>query len=165
VFKIHGSIDWCLLEGDTIPRRVRSGIKTESSKRHILIYPAATKYQEAQRNPFAQMIHYMRHSLCPNEGMEMVLAICGYSFNDSHIDVEIENALYQSDGRLTIAAFVHTDAPEGRLKAWLTNALISEQVRVYANKGYYHGSNEIKFEKDIPWWKFEVLASLLGGER
>jgi len=42
VFKIHGSIDWCLLEGDSLPRRIRSGIKTEAAKNHILIYPAAT---------------------------------------------------------------------------------------------------------------------------
>ena len=105
VFKIHGSIDWCLLEGDSLPRRIRSGIKTESPKSHVLIYPAATKYQETQRDPFAQMLNHMRLSLCPSERKEMVLAICGYNFGDSHIDLEIENALYQSNGRLTIAAF------------------------------------------------------------
>ena len=116
VFKIHGSIDWRLLEGDSLPRRIRSGIKPESPNSHVLIYPAATKYQEAQRDPFAQLLQEMRRSLCPGEGMEMVLAICGYSFGDSHIDLEIENALLQSEGRLTIAAFVGADEPEGKLK-------------------------------------------------
>jgi hypothetical protein len=67
VFKVHGSIDWCLLEGDSLPKRIRSGIKTESGKSHVLIYPAATKYQETQRNPFAQMLNHMRQSLCPSE--------------------------------------------------------------------------------------------------
>ncbi len=165
VFKIHGSIDWCLLKGDSLPRRIRAGIKTESSKNHVLIYPAATKYQETQRDPFAQMLYHMRQSLCPPEGKEMVLAICGYSFGDSHVDLEIENALYQSEGRLTIAAFVNTDKPEGKLEKWLAESTISEQIRVYANKGFFHGDKKVECQKNIPWWKFEVLTRLLGGER
>jgi hypothetical protein len=165
VFKIHGSIDWCLLQDDSLPRRIRSGIKTESERNHVLIYPAATKYQETQRDPFAQMLHHMRQSLCPSEGKEMVLAICGYSFGDSHIDLEIENALYQSEGRLTVAAFVETIEPEGKLRKWLDNPTISEQIRVYANKGFFHGAKESKRDEEISWWKFEILARLLGGER
>jgi len=165
VFKIHGSIDWCHFEGDSLPRRIRSGIKTESAKNHVLIYPAATKYQETRRDPFAQMLNHMRHSLCPIEGKEMVLAICGYSFGDSHVDMEIENALYQSEGRLTIAAFVGTDDPQGKLNEWLADSSISEQIRVYANKGFYHGDKTLKLDSDTPWWKFEILARLLGGER
>lgn len=169
VFKIHGSIDWRLLEDDSLPRRIRSGIKTESAKNHVLIYPAATKYQETQRDPFAQMLNQMRQSLCPSEGREMVLAICGYSFGDSHINSEIENALHQSEGRLTIAAFVETDEPKGQLKKWLSHPAISEQIRVYANKGYFHGDEKNKLvdklNDEIPWWKFEILSRLLGGER
>jgi len=165
VFKIHGSIDWCLLQNDSLPRRIRAGIKTESDKNHVLIYPAATKYQETQRDPFAQMLHHMRQSLCPGEGKEMVLAICGYNFGDSHIDLEIENALYQSEGRLTIAAFVSNNEPEGKLRNWLEDTAINEQIRVYANKGFYHGNKVFKQDFDLTWWKFEVLARLLGGER
>jgi len=165
VFKIHGSIDWCLLKDDTLPRRIRSGIKTESDKSNVLIYPATTKYQETQRDPFAQMLSNMRNSLCPDEGKEMVLVISGYSFGDSHINIEIENALYQSDGRLTIAGFVGTDEPEGKLRDWLNDTAINEQVRVYANKGFFHGDKQSTQEADLPWWKFEVLARLLGGER
>ena len=165
VFKVHGSIDWCLLEGDSLPRRIRSGIKTESRKSHVLIYPAATKYQETQRDPFAQLLQYMRLSLSPCKGKEMVLVICGYDFGDSHIDLEIENALYQSEGRLTIAAFAGTDEPEGKLKDWLTDSAISEQIRVYAKKGFFHGDKELKRENEMPWWRFEILARLLGGER
>ncbi|MGK5092085.1 SIR2 family protein [Deltaproteobacteria bacterium TL4] len=165
VFKIHGSIDWCLLESDSLPRRIRSGIKTESAKNHVLIYPAATKYQETQRNPFAQMLNHFRQSLCPSERKEMVLAICGYSFGDSHIDLEIENALHQSEGRLTIAAFVETDEPRGKLKEWLTHPAISEQIRVYAKRGFFYGDKKLKLDNEILWWKFEILARLLGGER
>ncbi len=165
VFKIHGSIDWCLLGDNLLPRRIRSGIKTEFAKSHVLIYPAATKYQETQRDPFAQMLNHFRQSICPSEGKEMVLAICGYSFGDSHIDSELENALHQSEGRLTIAAFVETVEPEGKLKEWLAHSTISEQIRVYAKKGFFHSDKKLKLDDEIPWWKFEILARLLGGER
>lgn len=165
VFKIHGSIDWCLVDGDSLPRRIRSGIKTDFAENHVLIYPAATKYQETQRDPFAQMLKNMRLSFCPSEGKEMVLAICGYSFGDPHIDLEVENALHESAGRLTIAAFVETEEPEGKLKEWLIQPAISDQIRVYAKKGFFHGEKELKFDDGVSWWKFEILARLLGGER
>jgi len=165
VFKIHGSIDWCLLTGDSLPRRIRSGIKTETKMSHVLIYPAATKYLETQRDPFAQLLNHIRLRLCPGEGKEMVLAICGYSFGDSHIDLEIENALYQSEGRLTIVAFVGSDEPEGKLRNWLNDAAVSDQIRVYANRGFFHGDNESRPATEVPWWKFEILTRLLGGER
>ncbi len=97
---------------------------------------------------------------------EVVLAICGYSFGDSHIDIEIEEALFKSKGRLTVAAFISDDAPQGILKKWIENPLITEQIRVYANKGFFHADNITKSaDDDLPWWKFEVLSRLLGGER
>lgn len=165
VFKVHGSIDWCLLKDDSIPRRIRAGIKTESDKSHVLIYPAATKYQETQRDPFAKILQYMRETLSPCERKEMVLVICGYSFGDSHIDLEIEKALYQSEGRLTIVAFVGTNEPEGKLLNWLSDDTISDQVRVYANKGFFHGNKKSMQDAELPWWKFEILTQLLGGKR
>lgn len=165
VFKVHGSIDWCLLKGDSLPRRVRRGITSAAEQEHVLIYPAATKYQEAQRDPFAQLLQEMRQCLRPAENKEVVLAICGYSFCDSHIDLEVENALYQSEGRLTVAAFVSDDEPQGTLKEWVDDPRIGRQIRVYANKGFIHSDATMKSDEDIPWWKFEVLGRLLGGEK
>ena len=95
----------------------------------------------------------------------MVLVICGYSFGDSHIDLEIDNALHQSNRRLTIAAFTGTDEPEGKLKEWLADPAIAEQVRVYAKSGLFHGEKKVTLDDEIPWWKFEILAKLLGGDR
>jgi hypothetical protein len=164
VFKLHGSIEWCLLEGDPLPRRVRIGIKHDPNST-VLIYPAATKYQETQRDPFAQLLQKMRFGLRPKDVEEIVLVICGYSFGDSHIDLEIENALLQSGGRLTVAAFVSDDEPKGILEKWIGTPSISEQIRVYSNKSFLHADTIIKTDKDLPWWKFEVLARLLGGER
>lgn len=165
VYKIHGSVDWCLLEGDALPRRIRSRLITESPKKHILIYPAATKYQETQRDPFAQMLRDFRYRLCPPEGKEMILVICGYSFHDGHIDSEIENALYQSNGRLTVLSFTSGEKPTEVLDRWRKDSEIGKQVRVYTNRGVFHGEDEKVYDHDLPWWRFEVLSRILGGER
>lgn len=174
VFKIHGSMDWCVLGDDLLPRRIPARIKTDASRSHVLIYPAATKYKETQRDPFAQLFHQMRQSLRPGAKEEMVLAICGYSFGDSHIDLEIETALYQSKGRLTLAVFYEDksngelfsddDATPKKLKSWMDNPELTSQIRLYSNKGFFHAGTEVKMS-DVPWWRFEILARLLGGER
>jgi len=165
VYKVHGSIDWCLLEGDTLPRRVRKGINPDTSLEHVLIYPAATKYQESQKDPFAQLLNQVRIVLLPTEGNEKVLAICGYSFGDDHINIEIENALIQSKGRLTVAIFKKNDVTSGIIKKWIDNPAIADQIRIYSNKGYFHSANRMELSETLPWWKFEVLGRLLGGER
>jgi len=79
--------------------------------------------------------------------------------------LEIENALYQSERGLTVAAFINRDEPEGKLRNWLDDRTINEQIRVYANKGFFHGNKQSKQDSDLSWWKFEILARLLGGER
>lgn len=165
VYKVHGSVDWCLLDRDALPRRIRSRIITESPKKHILIYPAATKYQETQRDPFAQMLNAFRARLCPVEGKEMVLAVCGYGFHDSHIDTEIENALYQSDGRLTLVIFTSENDLPNLINKWLLDSKIGKQVKVYSNKCIFHGDNKQFYDFELPWWKFEILSRILGGER
>ena len=165
VYKVHGSVDWCLLERDTLPRRIRSRLITESPQKHILIYPAATKYQETQRDPFAQMLRDFRIRLCPCEGKEMVLVICGYGFHDAHIDVEIENALFQSDGRLTVVIFTNENKLPDRVLGWLSDEVIGKQVKVYSSRCIFHGEKKHIFDFDLPWWKFETLSRVLGGER
>lgn len=166
VFKIHGSIDWCLLEeDDVLPRRVRPNVALSGALNRVMIWPAATKYREAQRDPYAQMISEMKRTLRPNDGCEVVLAICGYRFGDSHINMELDQALRESEQRLTIIAFTSENEPTGQLKDWAQDPVIYDQVCIYANRGFYHGNDQIRSNVDLPWWNFEILTRLLEGER
>lgn len=168
VLKIHGSIDWIQIDGDPLPRRIRlSGQKFSgiNLKDKVLIWPAATKYQESQKDPYAQILAVMRNALRPAIHAETVLAICGYRFGDSHINIEIDRALRESEGRLTVLIFTENDSPIGQLKLWFDDVAVREQVRIYAKRGFYHGETSVTSETDLPWWKFEVLARILGGER
>jgi hypothetical protein len=166
VLKLHGSIDWTEISGDLMPRRVAGSCTLPCAHdQRVLIWPASTKYRETQRDPYAQLFDLARQSLFPTPGSQVVLTICGYSFGDSHINIEIDRALRESDGELTIVAFTADDDPKGELKKWHDDKAISDQVRIYARKGFFHGTTNEVSAVDLPWWKFENITRLLGGER
>lgn len=165
VLKVHGSIDWCLLDDDTLPRRIRPSMSLIQPIEKVLIWPAATKYIETQRDPYAQIMNYLRGSLRPTAHAQIVLIICGYGFGDAHINIEIDRALHEADGNLTVLVFTSLDQPDGQLASWLANPVVREEVRIHTKRGFYHGQIALRSDVDLPWWKFETLTRLLGGER
>lgn len=165
VFKLHGSVDWCSCDGDILPRRIRAGLKIPTREDHLLIWPAATKYRETQRDPYAQLVSLMRQSLRPAPNTETVLAVCGYAFSDEHINAEIDRALRESSERLTLLAFTSDDQPTGQLSIWLEDMSVANRVRIHANRGFFHGKDRRELPHSIPWWKFEVITQLMSGNR
>jgi hypothetical protein len=166
VLKLHGSVNWCEVAGDPLPRRIASSLHVQDMQdRNILIWPASTKYRETQLDPFAQLAERARRTLRPVRGTQRVLVICGYSFGDAHVNIEVEKALKESAGDLTVIAFSSEERPMGKLKEWNESVGIREQVLIYARRGFFHGDVAEVSEHDLPWWKFENLARLLGGER
>jgi len=166
VLKLHGSIDWSEISGDPLPRRIAKSLTLPAGNdRKALIWPASTKYRETQRDPYAQLSSLVRSVLRPQSGSQTVLTICGYSFGDSHINIEVERALRESGGQLTVVVFASDDAPIGELKRLHQDKEIMDQVRIYARKGFFHGMTAATSTSDLPWWKFENITRLLGGER
>lgn len=165
VFKVHGSIDWCVLDRDVLPRRIRPTVAPHVPGQHVLIWPAATKYRETQRDPYAKILEFMRTALRPPLRSEVILSICGYSFGDSHINLEVDRALRESEQRLTVIAFTSDESPTGPLGEWLADPAVHDQVSVYARRGFFHGKDRQISGVDLPWWKFETVVRLLGGER
>lgn len=169
VFKAHGSIDWRLLQGDPLPRRMRGKVLLESIKdevrERVMIWPAATKYRETQRDPYAQILELMRQSLNPKQSEEVILTICGYRFADMHINVEIDRALRESQKRLNILIFTEEDKPVYWIKRWFEDKQINEQIRIHAKRGFFHAGKVYESKEDLAWWKFENIVRLLGGEK
>ena len=166
VFKLHGSINWCELPDDPLPRRVGASLQiAAASERRILIWPASTKYRETQLDPYAQLAERARRVLRPNRGSQCVLVVCGYGFGDAHINIELDRGLRESAGDLTIVVFTADNEPSGQLGTWHKDASVTEQVLVFANRGFFHGAQSAPATKDLLWWKFENLTRLLGGER
>ena len=165
VIKLHGSIDWRQFPDEQSPRRIGPSIAIPGAvDLPVLIWPSSNKYQEAQLNPFAQLLDRARRAIRPTAGAQHLLVVCGYSFGDSHINLEIDNALKASEGKLTIAAFTDKDKPTGLLKDWHNNEAVREQVLIFANRGFFHGGHDVISLKDLPWWKFESLTKIFKGE-
>ncbi|WP_341953786.1 SIR2 family protein [Salinibacterium sp. TMP30] len=166
VLKLHGSIDWAKLAGDPFPRRRSTRNQRPSPEAsQVMIWPASTKYAEAQRDPFAQLIQRARKVLNPPPGDSRLLLISGYSFGDTHINAEVDDALRQSDGRLTVVAFIGDEEPPESLSGWLQDPTIGPNVLTFGRTGFWHGLTSEKAETDLPWWKFETLARIAEGEQ
>ena len=164
VFKVHGSINWRQFQDEISPRRVGSGIELPNeSNLPVLIWPSSTKYQETQLDPFAQLLDRARQAMKPPPGAQRLLVICGYSFGDKHINFEIDKALRESYGNLTVAAFTDAVDPKGKLKEWNEDVAVREQVLIFTRRGFFHGNEREPSPHDLYWWKFEILTMILGG--
>jgi len=166
VYKLHGSITWYEVEGDPLPRRLSKNLGAFATKdKHVVIWPASVKYRETQKDPYAQLAGLARSVLRPVGDSQKVLVACGYSFNDLHINAEIDRALKESKGNLTVVAFSSESQPVGQLKAWHESDAVKNQVLIFSNRGFFHGDVIHVSKEDLLWWKFENLTRLLGGER
>ena len=165
VIKIHGSIDWHHFTGEQSPRRIRPSVEIqEGVDLPVLIWPSSNKYQEAHLDPFAQLLDFARAAMRPTYESQRLLVVCGYSFGDRHINLEIDHALKDSKGKLTIAVFTDGDEPSGQLKEWHDSDVVRDQVLIFANRGFFHGEIKDTSPTDLAWWKFEVLTKIFRGE-
>jgi hypothetical protein len=159
VIKLHGSIDWHL-DDDARVWRVRDGDLYPNETSQVLIYPQVTKYLATQRDPFASQFDLFRRRL--GTGTENVLAICGYSFGDDHINQEIELALQRPENRTTILAF--SSDLNLILERWRTLPW-AKRLYIITGKGLYVGSEGPFYppsDKDSrKWWKFDGVIKIL----
>jgi hypothetical protein len=167
VLKLHGSVDW-FKNTEVGLLRVRYGVKYLADLAGTLIYPQATKYLETQKDPFAKIFDCFRRVLHSPESH--LLAIVGYSFGDSHINGEIEQALLNKNNKTVVVAFSRETPIEGgtavceALKRWLENKEFGSRVYVATDKALYHGSFRYVQEPvggDLKWWTFDGVTDFL----
>lgn len=159
VIKLHGSIDWHLGEDDRV-LRVRDGDLYPKKISRVLIYPQSTKYLATQRDPFAAQFDLFRRALGARE--ENVLATCGYSFGDEHINQEIELALKRPENKTTILAF--SKGLNDTLERW-RSASSGKRVYVITEDGVYVGRDGPYSPPATPskhdWWTFSGVTKML----
>ncbi len=162
LIKLHGSSDWHLGEDGRI-WRVREGDQYPAKAAKVLIHPQSTKYLATQRDPFAAQFDLLRRTLSTQA--DNVLAICGYSFGDEHINQEIEFALSAPDNRTTVVAFLAEASgwPEC-ISRWRASAW-AKRLYVVTDKGMYVGSTgpfcAVEHDASRDWWTFEGVTKIL----
>lgn len=101
LWKIHGSLNWFKNSEGNITRGYNSASKSGSSeyKDKHLIYPSHLKYNESRKMPFLALIDRLGKFISYKGA---TLIICGYSFNDEHLNDTILKAMQSNS---TAAAF------------------------------------------------------------
>lgn len=159
VIKLHGSIDWHLGEDDRV-WRVRDGDPYPKKTSRVLIYPQSTKYLATQRDPFAAQFDLFRRTLGARE--ENVLATCGYSFGDEHVNQEIELALQRPENKTTLLAFASRLNPtlnKWRKEWWGKRVYVITEDGLYAGAEGPHVPKANSAKRD--WWTFSGVTRIL----
>ena len=160
LIKMHGSIDWFLCEKGHV-WRVRDNDRHPKADRRVLIYPQATKYIATQQDPFSTQFDLFRKSLHSNSSN--LLAVCGYSFGDDHINNEIEFALSKEENKTVLLAFLECrDEVPTCLEKW-RNSSFSSRVIIASLHGLYVG-NQGPFKRidgEDYWWTFRGVTAVL----
>lgn len=162
VVKLHGSVDWFMGEADDV-WRVRENDPYPEKGARVLIYPQATKYVATQRDPFAAQFDLFRKIFSGQH--DNVLAICGYSFGDEHINQEIELGMSSHSCKTTILAMCYEieALPQAIVKwqqtPWAKRLYVLSQKGVYfASSGPYAFAEE---GEEHSWWSFSGAIELL----
>lgn len=160
LIKMHGSIDWFLCDKGCV-WRVRENDLYPKADRRVLIYPQATKYVATQQDPFSTQFDLFRKSL--NSPNSNILAVCGYSFGDDHINNEIEFALSKEENKTVLLAFLECrDEIPPCLEKWRSDSFGS-RVMIASISGLYIGTEGPFKRKDDAdyWWTFKGVTSVL----
>lgn len=168
VYKLHGSVDWV---NDPIYGlvRCRYDVNYLSSNENVLIYPQATKYVETQKDPFAHQFSSFRRALASQHSH--VLAVCGFSFGDDHINAEINFALHSQDKKTNLVAFVKELPGEAAdsfvlppiLDEWRRDAELQARVYIATDKALYWNGARLPAPAgtDMKWWSFTGMTQFL----
>lgn len=85
-WKIHGSVNWEIVELSGI-RRV---IRTQPTNTGEMIFPSHRKYDESRKQPYIALLDRLGQVLNQDHAL---LITCGYSFGDEHINALILSVL------------------------------------------------------------------------
>jgi len=160
LIKMHGSIDWFLCDKGYV-WRVRNNDCYPKADRRVLIYPQATKYIATQQDPFSTQFDLFRKSL--NSSNSNILAVCGYSFGDDHINNEIEFALSKEENKSVLLAFIECkDEIPACLETWRSSSFGSRVIIASVNGLYVGNQGPFKRKDDDDyWWTFRGVTSVL----
>lgn len=165
VTKLHGSIDWFRSGVSPSPLlRRRFGDTYLAGGGAVMIYPQATKYMNAQIDPFSALFARFRGRLA--QGKDHTLMVCGYSFGDEHINEDIAIAMSGADSQLNLIAFSNEDENGDlaeTLRDWMATTW-GERIYVASSKGLSRGTEGPFWgsqEGARDWWTFSGATQLV----
>ena len=111
LWKIHGSINWCICKNTNGTGRITRVSNIEPKKgNELVIFPSREKYMQSRKLPFLAFQDRLRKFLRDGESL---MIIAGYSFLDEHLNEIIFQGL-RSNPRLAIMALIYGDESAGK---------------------------------------------------
>ena len=143
LWKLHGSINW-KLEGRNIFR-----VSKDMAGSPELIYPSKLKYDQSRKMPFLAMSDRLTDFLLRSHA---VLIVCGYSFNDEHINDTIINALkVNQSANVIVLMYGKMLKPDGNLNS--SEAFYRAKER--PNLCVWYDDKAIIATQDLEWSEFD----------
>ena len=100
LWKIHGSVNWGLVEDETGLNRISRG---ETSEEGEMILPSHRKYDESRKQPYRALLDRLARVLARPDAL---MVTCGFSYSDQHINSIIFAAL-EHHPKSHVIALVH----------------------------------------------------------
>lgn len=142
LWKIHGSINWYQKANKEVFRS--DAFKNDGKDASFLIYPSHLKYDQSRKMPFLALSDQLSHFL---KQPSAALILCGYSFNDDHINDTIVNALKSNPTAIVIALMfgdMKTDDQENYPKG-VEIAQKRHNISLWTNDEAIIGTNQGKW--------------------
>jgi hypothetical protein len=149
LWKIHGSINWYQKANKEVFRS--DAFKNDGKDASFLIYPSHLKYDQSRKMPFLALSDQLSRFL---KQPSAALILCGYSFNDDHINDTIVNALKSNPTAIVIALMfgnMKTDNKENYPKG-VEIAQKRHNISFWTNNEAIIGTNQGKWStmpKDV----------------
>ena len=169
LWKIHGSINWFQKENKEVFRS--DTYKIDGRNTSYLIYPSHLKYDQSRKMPFLALSDQLSRFL---KQPSAALILCGYSFNDEHINDTIVNAIKSNPTSIVIALMFgnmkndkgEDNYPKGieiaiqrhNISFWTDDEAIIGTNRGKWNKPYLEVENDLKqfIEEDADFTKIKM---------
>tara|TARA_R110001592_G_scaffold141033_1_gene362287 strand:+ start:10819 stop:12018 length:1200 start_codon:yes stop_codon:yes gene_type:complete len=123
LWKIHGSLNWRLENGNTVVRSDES-----ADNQSYLIYPSHLKYDQSRKMPYLAMLDRLKAFLLNPSAL---LFICGYSFADEHINDIICRSL-ETNPSAQVFALLYGDLSQQKYELGRKCALSTPNLSILA---------------------------------
>lgn len=123
LYKLHGSLNW--------ERRDGKIQISENPEHPLIIFPRESKYENSYEQPFFEMMARFQQNL----RLESTVLLCiGYSFNDKHVNIAINEALDQNPGFQLVIVNLNFTEHNPDFRQYIEKAKTSERITLIDDK-------------------------------
>ncbi len=155
LLKVHGSLDWFLLDGVNVVGIPDIISEDKIAMTPLMVTPGIRKYEHTHNDPFRSIIARADIAF---ETANSILCV-GYGFNDRHIQPKLNDRLRQGRIPILIATKSLSESAMRFIKSATAPNVIGIEEFNSGTRIVYHDAEEIV--EDLSFWSLEELIKLV----